>query len=248
MQASHPMSTRVLGRPLLALVTVVGLSGCGGDDGGGAPLGTGNGTQTGSGTGGDGTGTSGTGDGGSGSTGTGSDSGSGSTSACTPPDGDYEACLPGGPDCSDGDATCLVDDEADPTYGVCTIACASDCDCWGAAGTAGAQPTCKEVGDAGMTCVLDCSDGAVCPDGMKCLVGDDICVYLGDGGGGTGTGTDTGTDTGTGTTGTDTGSTATGTGTTSSGTGGTGTTGTTSSGSGTGGTSTGTTTTTTSST
>jgi hypothetical protein len=67
--------------------------------------------------------------------------------------------------------------EIDPDYTVCTLPCQDDADCPQAA-SGDAQPEC--AGPGGDQCVLDCSDGETCPDGMECQQGggnSDRCVW-----------------------------------------------------------------------
>lgn len=52
-----------------------------------------------------------------------------------------------------------------PDYTVCTLPCEQDDDC-PQPPTGDAQPLC--AGQSDDQCVLDCSDGATCPDGMEC--------------------------------------------------------------------------------
>jgi hypothetical protein len=104
-------------------------------------------------------------------------------------DGDGDSCTPAGVygDCANGglDACmaeslpqCLQDDPNMPSIGVCGRACDDVCDCWAAPASGDAPVTCRPLveGDDG-TCVLDCSGGQTCPDGMSCLDALGICVF-----------------------------------------------------------------------
>lgn len=80
---------------------------------------------------------------------------------------DYRACSLG---CQGG--VCLDEPAPGPVeydLSVCTSACAEDCDCpLPANGTA--DPVCTRDG-----CVLDCSEGRSCPDGMLCEEQSELC-------------------------------------------------------------------------
>lgn len=105
--------------------------------------------------------------------------GDGDGDECTPP-GVYGDCANGGLDACMAESLpqCLQDDPNMPSIGVCGRACDDVCDCWAAPATGDAPVACRSLvaGDDG-TCVLDCSAGQTCPDGMTCLDALDICVF-----------------------------------------------------------------------
>lgn len=64
-----------------------------------------------------------------------------------------------------------------PTGAVCTAACADVMDCEPAPLTGDAPITCVDVtGDMMPECILDCSMGDACPDGMDCF-GGFVCIW-----------------------------------------------------------------------
>lgn len=72
--------------------------------------------------------------------------------------------------CDNADASCLANSTTNPAWGTCILGCEDHCDCWAAPDGASAEPACAAVLPAGETaCVLDCSDGQTCPDGMICV-------------------------------------------------------------------------------
>jgi hypothetical protein len=119
----------------------------------------------------------GTSDGGSSSSSsTGDDESSGSSTGEVVPDGPpgpgWEDCVNLGPEvCTDGG---LCANMFDAIVGACAEPCASDGDC-PAAGGGDAAPTCFTFDFGEQACVLDCTGGATCPDGMHCALG--FCFY-----------------------------------------------------------------------
>ena len=105
---------------------------------------------------------------------------SGDTEGCGQP-GVYGDCISGGDAAcmSSGDPVCLIDNQDNPTLGVCGIECTTECDCWEAPATGDAPVVCKALvmGDPDKTCVLDCSGGATCPDDMVCNEAIGVCVF-----------------------------------------------------------------------
>ncbi len=103
------------------------------------------------------------------------------TGECTPA-GVYEDCLQGGVDVcgASGQPTlCVSDNLENPSIGVCARRCDDVCDCWAAPATGDAEVACVPLvdGDPKQTCVLDCSGGQTCPDGMACVDPLQICVW-----------------------------------------------------------------------
>lgn len=93
---------------------------------------------------------------------------------CDP--GSTAACMAGG-----GPDQCIVDDTSDPSIAVCGRPCTDVCECWAAPGSGDAPVACVSLapGDDG-TCILDCSGGQSCPDGMLCNelpTGAQLCVF-----------------------------------------------------------------------
>lgn len=77
-------------------------------------------------------------------------------------------------ECERLDASCLLDDLAAPTLGVCSAPCSTTCDCPAPrSGTAVAACVPDDAG--GGACILDCSSGRACPLGMICVGGQ--CTY-----------------------------------------------------------------------
>jgi hypothetical protein len=105
--------------------------------------------------------------------------GDGDGDSCTPA-GVYGDCANGGLDACQAESLpqCLQDDPNMPSIGVCGRACDDVCDCWAAPASGDAPVTCRSLveGDDG-TCVLDCTGGQTCPDGMSCLDALGICVF-----------------------------------------------------------------------
>lgn len=140
-------------------------------------------------------------------------------SACGDPlAGSWGDCINGNAQaCGNEEASCLANSTMNPAWGTCILTCEDRCDCWAAPDAGSAEPACAPVLPAGQTaCVLDCTDGQTCPDGMVCvaLTGvQSLCAFenedfdptggpdpdpsttTGDGTTGTGTDTDTDTDT-----------------------------------------------------
>ncbi|MCX4247369.1 hypothetical protein [Paraliomyxa miuraensis] len=76
----------------------------------------------------------------------------------------YPPCvLDGGPECTKPYEECY--DSAAPEFTVCTIPCDEDSDC-PEPSTGNAEVVC--AGQGNDQCLLDCSGGATCPDGMEC--------------------------------------------------------------------------------
>ena len=93
-----------------------------------------------------------------------------------PEDGTYSTCLSGF-FCSGG-GSCL-EDEAE-TFQVCTRGCIDVCNCWPTPeGEHTATVACRDdvLVNMSNTCVLDCTGGATCPEGMICLDGLSVCVF-----------------------------------------------------------------------
>ncbi len=99
----------------------------------------------------------------------------------------YLACIADGGACLDGSAACLVvmGQGGQPTMGtVCSIPCdpqqlAFPCP---PPTTGSAEPFCPDNGNNGKSqCMLDCSNGKTCPDGMTCvsLPNGDLCLFTG---------------------------------------------------------------------
>ncbi len=132
--------------------------------------------------------TTGPGPGTTGTTGGSSSGGSASTGpACNDVFGDYDNCLDANGmvdvavcNAGIGNATCIVDDVASPTLGVCSVIdCVDECDCPAAPPTGNAPVVCSAVTGvpADLFCSLDCSAGQTCPDDMDCF--GDLCVWVG---------------------------------------------------------------------
>lgn len=109
------------------------------------------------------------------STGTPADSGSsesgssgpgeGSSSGEPPEDPAYPPCMPASdPPCPEPYDHCY--EYFPPGYSACSQTCQQDADC-PPAQSGDALVTC--AGIDGDECVLDCADGATCPDGMECV-------------------------------------------------------------------------------
>ncbi|MBX7077703.1 MAG: choice-of-anchor J domain-containing protein [Nannocystaceae bacterium] len=88
--------------------------------------------------------------------------------------GPYGDCVNPQAMCDGG--VCIVDDTMNPTVGVCGENCTDATDCSAAPGGT-APPACIDLSGMGDNfCVLDCSGGEMCPDGMIC-VGNNLCIW-----------------------------------------------------------------------
>jgi len=93
-------------------------------------------------------------------------------SACGDPlAGQWGDCINGNAQaCGNEEASCLANSTTNPAWGTCILSCNDRCDCWAAPEGSGAQPECAPVlPGGGLACVLDCSGGEQCPDGMNCV-------------------------------------------------------------------------------
>ncbi len=93
-------------------------------------------------------------------------------SACGEPlSGQWGDCINGNAQaCGNEEASCLANSTTNPAWGTCILACTDRCDCWAAPEGSAAEPQCAPVLPGGEpACVLDCSDGQQCPDGMNCV-------------------------------------------------------------------------------
>ena len=160
------MTSRLRPRATLVLFASLLLSslGCPSDD---TPSDAETGTETETGTG-DGDGDPGDGD--------------GDPGTCSTP-GVYGDCAGGLDACmTDGPKQCVLDSQNMPSIAVCGRPCDDVCDCWEAPAGSEAAPMCVSLapGDDG-TCILDCSGGAACPNGMICTTSPgsdiDLCVF-----------------------------------------------------------------------
>ncbi|MFV8753244.1 hypothetical protein ACNOYE_22070 [Nannocystaceae bacterium ST9] len=99
---------------------------------------------------------------------------------CMPP-GEFGNCIDGGAAAcmAEGATLCPTDNLDNPSLGVCAKRCDDVCECWAAPATGDAAVACVPLvdGDPKKTCVLDCSAGQTCPDGMQCLDTLSICVW-----------------------------------------------------------------------
>ena len=78
--------------------------------------------------------------------------------------------------CAEEESICVTDNGNPVTVGVCAeVGCTTDADCYAMPGTGAAAPICTDVG-FGNVCLLDCSGGEECPDGMSCFA-DIACVW-----------------------------------------------------------------------
>ncbi|HEY0134760.1 MAG TPA: CARDB domain-containing protein, partial [Nannocystis sp.] len=95
------------------------------------------------------------------------------------PSGFYKDCVNGAVcDGAVDDATCLVDVPDAESFGICSLLCQDDCDCFADPGSSGAVSACVPLLEGGeKACVLDCSGGKTCPSGSYCYSDLDICVY-----------------------------------------------------------------------
>jgi hypothetical protein len=95
---------------------------------------------------------------------------------CTPEVGkvDNKLCMWIGSGQSVGYVSCL---NASDSVTCTIIDCVDDCDCFDQPPTGTAISTCRPdtTAEGESACVLDCSAGKVCPDGMVCS--DDICFW-----------------------------------------------------------------------
>ncbi len=94
-------------------------------------------------------------------------------SACGEPlAGQWGDCINGNAQaCGNEEASCLANSTMNPAWGTCILTCEDRCDCWAAPEGTSAEPECAPVLPGGETaCVLDCSEGETCPDGMICVV------------------------------------------------------------------------------
>lgn len=92
-------------------------------------------------------------------------------SACGEPlAGRWGDCINGNAQaCGNEDASCLANSTTAPAWGSCILTCQDACDCWAAPEGSDAEPGCASVlPGGGSACILDCSDGQACPDGMLC--------------------------------------------------------------------------------
>jgi len=120
----------------------------------------------------------------------GESSSTGNPNACDPVvPGEYNACIDEngsidntlcnwmGAGGSTGFVGCLTSSSTKGAN-VCMISdCEDDCDCFAAPATGNAVVECAEVLEGGgRACVLNCSNGEDCPDGMSCEGG--LCFHL----------------------------------------------------------------------
>lgn len=78
--------------------------------------------------------------------------------------------------CAEEESICVTDNGNPVTVGVCAeVGCTTDADCYAMPGTGTAAPICTDVG-FGNVCLLDCSGGEECPDGMSCFA-DIACLW-----------------------------------------------------------------------
>ena len=92
-------------------------------------------------------------------------------SACGEPlPGQWGDCINGNAQaCGNEDASCLANSTSAPAWGTCILPCQDRCDCWAPVEGSSAEPACEPVLAMGQrACVLSCSDGQTCPDGMSC--------------------------------------------------------------------------------
>ena len=96
---------------------------------------------------------------------------------------DYGDCINNSGQCENG--VCVVDDTMNPTQGVCSPGCQNDASCRAPSG-GDADPFCADFGGGNQFCLLDCTNGETCPDGMICdpIGGVSICTWEGTGPGG----------------------------------------------------------------
>ena len=92
-------------------------------------------------------------------------------SACGEPlAGEWGDCINGNAQaCGNEEAACLANSTTAPRWGTCILPCEDRCDCWAPVDGGSAEPACEPVLPMGeRACVLSCSDGQTCPDGMTC--------------------------------------------------------------------------------
>jgi hypothetical protein len=98
---------------------------------------------------------------------------------CTPEVGkvDNKLCMWIGTGQSVGVVSCLSSSEIDDAVTCTIIGCVDDCDCFDPPPTGTALSTCRLMATSKgeNACVLDCSAGKTCPDGMQCS--NDICFW-----------------------------------------------------------------------
>ncbi|MCY0986534.1 DUF4215 domain-containing protein [Nannocystis sp. ILAH1] len=93
------------------------------------------------------------------------------------PEESYHDCVHG-ESCAGSSPLCIVDDPDAPSFGICSLGCSDDCDCFVDPAGATAVSKCVPIlQDEQTACVLDCSGGKSCPAGMQCLASFDICVF-----------------------------------------------------------------------
>jgi hypothetical protein len=104
--------------------------------------------------------------------------GDATTGECTPPPGVFGDCIDSLDACmTSGSKLCIFGPE---DSAVCANRCTDACDCWAAPASGDAPVACKQIDMSGdNTCVLDCSGGQTCPDGMVCLgeAGNELCLF-----------------------------------------------------------------------
>ncbi len=85
--------------------------------------------------------------------------------------GQWGDCINGNAQaCGNEDASCLANSTTNPAWGTCILSCSDRCDCWAAPEGTDATPECAPVLPGGeLACVLDCTSGQACPDGMNCV-------------------------------------------------------------------------------
>jgi hypothetical protein len=89
------------------------------------------------------------------------------------PQPQYGDCINVGP--CDAGLTCISGGGG--TFGWCgTIGCMDDTPCQPPPGTGDAPAICAPINDMTDACILDCSMGQICPDGMTCFM-DTLCVW-----------------------------------------------------------------------
>jgi len=93
----------------------------------------------------------------------------------TPPpgdgDGDASNLVPGAWDACQNTRDCAMGLSCSSSGGYCAPACSLNMQQCPAAATGTAVPTCESSPFTGTGCVLDCSGGENCPDGMQCSSG-----------------------------------------------------------------------------
>ena len=104
------------------------------------------------------------------------------TGECEPPPGLFADCVAGGTEACEADTLPICISDGSQTLGVCSRGCEDLCDCWAAPDSGTAPVVCRSIvaGDPSQSCVLECSNGETCPDGMVCNELTDslqICVF-----------------------------------------------------------------------